>query len=64
MKTMTDMRQYIEANGHLPPDCVLGYIAWFSVNDAGKARVIHTISPRSSCVAIVASSTARAASVA
>ena len=30
----TDMRAYIEANGHLPPDCVLGYIAWFSVNDA------------------------------
>jgi hypothetical protein len=28
------MRAYIEANGNLPPDCVLGYIAWFSVNDA------------------------------
>ena len=34
MNTKTDMRAYIEANGNLPPDCVLGYIAWFSVNDA------------------------------
>ena len=24
MRTKTDMRAYIEANGHLPPDCVLG----------------------------------------
>ena len=34
MKTKTDLRSYIEENGKLPPDCVLGYIAWFSVNDA------------------------------
>lgn len=33
MHTKTDLRSYIDEQGNLPPDCVLGYIAWFSVND-------------------------------
>jgi hypothetical protein len=30
----SDFRAYIDANQALPKDCVLGYIAWFSVEDA------------------------------
>lgn len=33
MTTKTDFRLYIEENGKLPADCVLGHIAWFTVED-------------------------------
>lgn len=34
MKTQTSsLKDYIEENGKLPDDCVLGYIAWFTVED-------------------------------
>ena len=28
-----DLRSYIDANNSLPPDCVLGSLAWFTVED-------------------------------
>lgn len=34
MNTQTEFRRYIEENEQLPPDCVLGHIAWFTVEDA------------------------------
>ena len=34
MRTKTSsLRDYIEENGKLPDDCVLGYIAWFTIED-------------------------------
>jgi hypothetical protein len=34
MKDKTEFRSYIDANQSLPPDCILGHIVWFTVEDA------------------------------
>ena len=34
MKTGSEFKHYIESNQQLPPDCVLGHITWFTVEDA------------------------------
>lgn len=40
----TGLRAYIDANESLPPDCVLGNLAWFSVEDrAYDGQVIETL---------------------
>lgn len=32
--TTGELRRYMDENDSLPPECILGYIAWFSVSDA------------------------------